>query len=59
MSAPTATRAQAYTAARAVLDQALADIAADYAAGRLSPERTAAYERLLMRQRHHQLATAA
>jgi hypothetical protein len=59
MSAPTVTRAQACAAARTVLDQALADIAADYAAGRLGPERTAAYERLLMRQRHHQLATAA
>jgi hypothetical protein len=59
VSAPTVTRAQAYAAARAVLDQALADIAADYAAGRLSPERAAAYERLLMRQRSYQLATAA
>ncbi len=59
MSAPTVTRTQAYAAARSVLDQALADIAADYAAGRLSQERAAAYERLLMRQRRHQLAPAA
>ncbi|MGI5443794.1 hypothetical protein ACQEV4_42580 [Streptomyces shenzhenensis] len=59
MSAPTATRAQAYASARAVRDQAVADIAADYTAGRLSPERAAAYERLLMRQRRPQLAPAA
>jgi hypothetical protein len=59
MNAPTVTRAQAYAAARTVLDQALADLAADYAAGQLSQDRAAAYERLLMRQRRHQLATAA
>ncbi|MGW1158468.1 hypothetical protein ACWD5Q_06745 [Streptomyces sp. NPDC002513] len=59
MSAPTVTRAQAYAGARAVLDQVLADIADDYAAGRLSTERAAAYERLLMRQRSHQMVPAA
>ncbi|MFF4752686.1 hypothetical protein ACWD5R_11280 [Streptomyces sp. NPDC002514] len=59
MSALTVTRAQAYAATRAVLDQALADIAADYAAGRLSPERAAAYERLLTRHRRDQLVAAA
>jgi hypothetical protein len=49
-------RAECITGARSVLDQARRRIAADYAAGRLSPEQTAAYERLITRAR---LAAAA
>ncbi|MFC8584190.1 hypothetical protein ACFUGD_06495 [Streptomyces sp. NPDC057217] len=51
MTAPTVTREQAFAAARRVLDIALAEVAADYAAGRLDPEREAKVRRLLERQR--------
>ncbi|MET9955657.1 hypothetical protein ABZ135_29485 [Streptomyces sp. NPDC006339] len=44
-------RAQCIAGARAVLDQARRRIAADYAAGRLSPEQTAQYERLIAKAR--------
>ncbi|WP_164986185.1 hypothetical protein [Streptomyces roseicoloratus] len=44
-------RAQCITGARAVLDKARQRIAADYAAGRLSPEQTAVYERLIAKSR--------
>lgn len=40
-------REAAFCAARAEADRALREVAADYAAGRLSPDRAAAYERLL------------
>lgn len=49
-------RQQCITAARSVLDQARRRLAADYAAGRLSPEQTARYERLIRRSR---MASAA
>jgi hypothetical protein len=54
----TPTREQAFAAARRLLDQFRAENAAAYAEGRMDPERAAAYERLLLRQRQH-LATAA
>ncbi|MFH8471991.1 hypothetical protein [Streptomyces sp. NPDC018000] len=47
--------------ARAVLDQARRRIAADYAAGRLSPEHTARYEQLITnatQRRSHPLPPA-
>ncbi|NML50572.1 hypothetical protein HHL19_12965 [Streptomyces sp. R302] len=44
-------REQAFANARRVLDIALADIAADYATGRLSPERELIVRRLLRQQR--------
>ncbi|MGW6566483.1 hypothetical protein [Streptomyces sp. NPDC054975] len=54
------TRAPSYeqciTNARAVLDQARRRIAADYAAGRLSPEHTAQYERLIAQSRRRSAA---
>jgi hypothetical protein len=43
-------RDEALRRARAVLDRARAEDAADYAAGRMSPERRAVYERLLARR---------
>jgi hypothetical protein len=46
-----ATRAECITGARTVLDQARRRIAADYAAGRLTPEQTATYERLIAKAR--------
>jgi hypothetical protein len=45
---------QACANARRVLDQARADNARDYAEGRMEPERAAAYEQLLNRQRQSQ-----
>jgi hypothetical protein len=47
MSGDVITREQAYAAARAVLDRARVELAADYAAGRLTGPRLVAYERLL------------
>ena len=49
-------RAECITSARAALDQARRRLAADYAAGRLAPEQTALYERLIAKA---QLAPAA
>jgi hypothetical protein len=40
------TREECWTAARAELDRARAELAADYAAGRLTGPRLAAYERV-------------
>ncbi|WP_329622961.1 hypothetical protein OG357_23130 [Streptomyces sp. NBC_01255] len=54
MSAPVVTREQAFANARRVLDIALAEVAADYAAGRLSPEREMAVRRLLRKQHAEQ-----
>lgn len=51
MSGRIVPRAECITSARAVLDKARRRIAADYAAGRLSPEQTAQYERLIARAR--------
>lgn len=51
MSGRVIPRAECIAGARAVLDQARRRIAADYAAGRLSPEQTAAYERLIAKAR--------
>ncbi|MCX4987157.1 hypothetical protein [Streptomyces sp. NBC_00572] len=51
MTGPVIPREQAFANARRVLDIALADIAADYAAGRLSPERELIVRRLMRQQR--------
>ncbi|RSS59546.1 hypothetical protein [Streptomyces sp. WAC01280] len=51
MTGPTVSREQAFAAARRVLDIALAEISADYTAGRLSPERELIVRRLLRQQR--------
>ncbi|QAX92792.1 hypothetical protein SEA_AUSTINTATIOUS_31 [Streptomyces phage Austintatious] len=51
MTGPVIPRDEAFANARRVLDIALADIAADYAAGRLSPERELIVRRLLRQQR--------
>lgn len=58
MSAAAPTRAECLARARAALEVARAQNAADYAAGLLSPERRAIYERLLREQRSR-LAPAA
>jgi hypothetical protein len=47
MSGQVIPREQAYAAARALLDRARVELAADYASGRLTGPRLAAYERLL------------
>lgn len=46
MTAPVPTREECYAAARAELDRARDEVARDYAAGRLTGERLAAYERV-------------
>ena len=51
MTAPTVTREQAFANARRALDTALAEVAADYSAGRLSPERALIVRRLIRKQR--------
>lgn len=51
MNRQVVSRATCITGARAVLDQARRRIAADYTAGRLNPEQTAMYERLIARAR--------
>lgn len=58
MTGPVIPREQAYANARAVLDRARLRIAADYAAGRLSPEATAQYEQRLAQHRPDLLRTA-
>ncbi|MGW0933164.1 hypothetical protein [Streptomyces sp. NPDC002644] len=55
-------REQVFAEARRLLDQFRAENAAAFAEGRMDPERAAAYERLLLRQRqqqHGRLAAAA
>lgn len=51
--------ARCYAAARAVLDTARRRIAADYAAGRLTPEHAARYEQLIQQARTAQTRAAA
>lgn len=53
------TKAQACANARAVLDEIRMELAEDYAAGRLTGPRLAAYERLLAEQRAGRQAPAA
>jgi phosphoribosylcarboxyaminoimidazole (NCAIR) mutase len=57
MSAPT--REECLRRARAALEVARAQNAADYAAGLMSPERRAVYERLLRMQQSRQTAAVA
>lgn len=60
MSAPAVVaRDEALRRARAVLDAARAEDAADYRAGRMSAERRALYERLLARQARRDAAAPA
>lgn len=51
--------ARCYANARAVLDTARRRLAADYAAGRLSPEQTARYEQLIQKAGATQTRAAA
>jgi hypothetical protein len=53
------TRAQCHAAARAALDRARVEAAADYAAGRMTGDRLAAYERVRAQAAARDLQRAA